>query len=119
MIAAFGVLPPLVSVFTYRRAGVRWSRAAGLAAIALLFSAAGGIVCGLALGFGVSVESGLCGETPWEAEAAGVVAYLVIATWAASRPARVWAWALTIGPAIAAGMLVAYFFAGAHHYCET
>jgi hypothetical protein len=119
VIAAFGVLPPLFSVFTYRRAGVRWSRAVALGALAVILAAVGGVVFGIAYGFGVSIETGLCGQLPSEAIAAGVGAYLVVGSWAALRPSRVWAWSFAIGAGIALVLLVSYFFGDAHHYCET
>jgi hypothetical protein len=54
--------------------------------------------------------------------AAGLVAaavYLVVGGWAAVRPRRVWAWALAPPAGVSMLMLVSYFFAGAHDYCET
>jgi hypothetical protein len=119
VIGAFGLLPPLLSVFTYRRVGLRWSRAGALAALAVVLAAVGGVVFGIAYGFGVSIETGLCGELPWQAIAAGAGAYLVVASWAALRPSRVWAWSFAIGAGIALALLVSYFFGNAHHYCET
>jgi hypothetical protein len=115
-----GFLAPLLAVFTYRRAGLGWRSATGLGVLGVMLALVGGIVIGFVYGLWVAVEAGLCGSsTPAPAIAAGVVAYLVVATWAALRPRRVWAWTFSVGAGLAAEMLVAYFFAGAHGYCET
>ena len=114
-----GVFAPLLATFTYRRAGLAWPSAAGFGALGVLLALVGGVAAGLVYGLGVAVEAGLCGSSPAAAVAAGVAAYLVVARWAALDPRRVWAWAFAIGAGLAAEMLVAYFFTGAHHYCET
>lgn len=118
-IAGIALLAPLAGVFTYHRAGLRWRSAAGLSALAVLASFAAALVLGFAYGFGIAIDAGLCGHEPWEASAVGLVAYAIAGSWALLSPKRFWAWPFAAGGAMAAALLVAYFFAGAHHYCET
>ena len=114
-----GVFAPLLATFTYRRAGLAWLPAFGWAALGALLALAGAAVTSLVYGLGVDVEAGLCGSTPAAAVVAGALAYLVIGSWAATRPRRVWAWAFAVASGAAAYVIVSYFFAGAHAYCET
>ena len=112
------LLPPLVALAAYRHAGLGWGRVAGLTAAAVLFSLAGGAVT-LLYAFVVTIDAVQCGSTPIAATVAGVAAYLVVAAWAARRPRNVWAWGAAPLAAVAIVILVGYFFAGAHAYCET
>src|SRR5439155_8208218 len=98
--AAALVAVPLLAVFPYRRAGLGWGRAAALAVLAVVLSAAGAAVFALYV-YVVEVGAALCGSTPVWAGAAAVAAYLVVASWAALRPRRFWAWPLAFGAAAA------------------
>jgi hypothetical protein len=109
---------PVASLAPYRRAGLAWGRAAGLAGLALLLTIAGTAIT-LLYAFFVTVEAAQCGDTPLPAELAALAAYLVVAAWAMRRPRNVWAWAAAPLAAVAVATAAGYFFAGAHAYCET
>lgn len=111
-------VPPLVAIVPYRRAGHGWGRVASLTAAAFLLSLVG-VAVTLLYAFGFTIEAAQCGSTPAAASATAVVAYLLVAAWAARRPRNVWAWAAAPLTAVAILLLVGYFFAGAHAYCET
>lgn len=117
-IGALTLLTPLLALWSYRRAGARWSTVGALTVLAILLTLAAGFIA-IFYWFGFVIESGLCGRTPGWASAAALGAYAIVATWAAARPSRVWAWPLAVGAAAAIGLLVAYFFDSAHAYCET
>lgn len=118
VLVGVAALVPLLSTLTYRRTGLTWARAAAYAALALALTMAGVAISGVAE-YGVGIETGLCGTIPDLAVAAGAVAYLVVASWAALAARRLWAWPFAVWTAVAVTILVAYFYAGAHHYCET
>jgi hypothetical protein len=112
------LLVPLLSVFGYRRCGAGWRRAAAVALVAVLASAVG-IAFAIVYAWFFTTDAALCGNQPTVAGVAAIVPYLVVATWAALRPQRVWAWAAAPVAAVSLLLLVSYFFAGAHDYCET
>ena len=116
---AGGALTPLLSTFGYRRAGRPWRSALALGALAVALTVVGGIAFGFIYDFWITIEAGLCGETPVWAGVAAAVAFLVVGSWASLSPRRVWAWLFVTGAAIAAATLVAYFFGASHAYCET
>jgi len=109
---------PIAAVVPYRRSGLGWSRAAAFALLALALTIAG-IAGTLLYAFFVTVDAAQCGKTPIAAAVAALLAYGAIATWAMRRPRNVWAWAAAPLAAVAVVVLVGYFFAGAHAYCET
>lgn len=113
------LLVPLLAAIPYRRDTGRWAPAVAYAALALLLSFLGAVIAGLSYGYAVATEAGLCGDDPWEAGLAGLVAYLVVASWATRGTRRVWAWAPAAAAGIAVAIFVSYFFARAHGYCET
>ena len=112
------LLFPLLSVFGYRRSGAGWGRAATFALVAVVASALG-VAAAVLYSWFLTNDAALCGHQPTVAGAAAVVPYLVVGAWAALRPRRVWAWAGAPLAAVAMVLLVSYFFAGAHDYCET
>jgi hypothetical protein len=116
---AWGLVLPLLSAFAYRRGGRGWGIAIALAVAALALTIAAEVVFGLLYDYVLTIEAGLCGDTPWEASAAALAAYVVVASWAAVKPARLWAWPAAVGSGLAVLLLVEYAFPGAHHYCET
>jgi ABC-type Na+ efflux pump permease subunit len=109
---------PIAAVVPYRRSGLSWGRAAALAALAVALTVAG-VACTLVYAFFVTVDASQCGKTPVAAAVAALGAYVAVATWAMRRPRNVWAWAAAPLVAVAVVLLVGYFFAGAHAYCET
>lgn len=115
---AAGVLVPVLSVLPYRRAGLDWARAGALALLAVL-TAAVGAAAALVYAWFFTIAAAECGDLPTVAGVAAAVSYLVVGSWAALRPRRVWAWALAPGAGVSMLLLVSYFFAGAHNYCET
>jgi hypothetical protein len=112
------LLLPLVSVLGYRRSGAGWGRASAVALVAVLASAIG-IAIAVAYSFFLTTDAALCGDQPTVAGVVAIVPYVVVGSWAALRPRRVWAWAAAPVAAVAVLLLVSYFFAGAHDYCET
>jgi hypothetical protein len=112
------LLLPLLGVFGYRRSGAGWGRAAAIALVGVAACALGVAVAAVYAWF-VTTDAALCGHQPTLAGIAAVGPYLVVATWAAMRPQRVWAWAAAPVVAVTVVLLVSYFFAGSHDYCET
>ena len=112
------LLVPLLGVFGYRRAGSGWGRAAATALVGVLASATG-IAFAIVYSWFLTTDAALCGHQPTVAGIVALAPYLVVASWAALRPQRVWGWAAAPVAAVSMLLLVSYFFSGAHDYCET
>jgi len=117
VVYALGVLAPLLGAVTYRRAGLSRRGAAGFAILATALTAAAGLA-GVLYVYAIAIDAGLCGSSPVAADVAGVVAWIVVASWAALRPRRFWAWPVGLLAGLAVWILVSYFV-GPHVYCET
>lgn len=111
-------LPAPLLALLLRPAHAR-SRHAILAAVAGCALSVVALLVALLYTYVIHVAAALCGDGSPAAAAAGVAGYLAVASWAALRPDRFWAWPFALLSGVSVWLLVAYFVPAAHGYCET